>query len=86
MRRRGSHAVFAVPVVQKHQDVAMNAVRRQQDQDNEIGDQQGQVKGVHLIQTLEGGIEKMRAKVMAQAVGRHQRQQKRHRAQGLAPF
>jgi hypothetical protein len=60
-------------VVKINKLVAMHSIKRQQNQDNEVGNQQQHVEGVGLIQALEGGIEKMGLHVMAKPVRFHQR-------------
>ena len=57
-------AILLVLVVEINQYVAMRAIRRQQDQHDEIGNQQRRVKSVGVIQALESLIEKMLADVL----------------------
>ena len=47
----------------------MQAVRRKQDKDNEVGNQQRVVKSVRVIKALKSLVEKMLAEVGAEALG-----------------
>ncbi len=47
----------------------MPAVGCQDDEDNEIRNQQRQIKGIDLVQTLKSFIQKMLAQVGSQAFG-----------------
>jgi len=53
-----------VLVIEINQDVAMRAIRRQQDQYDEIRNQQRRIKGVRVIQALKSLIEKMLTNVL----------------------
>ena len=63
LRRRG-RLVLPFFVIQINQRVAVKTVRSQQDKDDEIGDEEGHVKGVGSVKALERGIEKMLAEVL----------------------
>src|SRR5215469_6136197 len=56
-----------LPVIEIYEGVAMHSVGSQQNQNHEVGDQQGQIETVDLVQALEGGIEKMLAEVLRKA-------------------
>ena len=72
-RFRLGHLVLAVLVIEIDQLIAVHAVKRQQDQHDEVGNQQPHVEGVGVIQALERRVEKMRPQVMAKPVRFHQR-------------
>src|SRR5215469_15160082 len=56
-------AVLFLLVIEIYEGVAMHSVRGQQNQNDEVGDQQGQIKPVGLVKALKGRIEKMLADV-----------------------
>src|SRR5262249_56091825 len=58
---------FLLLVIEIYEGVAMHSVRGQQNQNHEVGDQQGQIEPVGLIKALEGGVEKMLADVLREA-------------------
>ena len=72
VRRWVSHFVLAVLVVQVNQLIPVHAVKRQQYQHDEIGNQQRHVEGVGVIKALKCRIQKMRSHVVAQAMRFHQ--------------
>src|SRR5271165_6495126 len=65
-RRRLRDLVLAVLVIEVNQLVAMHAVKRQQDQHDEIRNQQRHVEGVGVVQSFERGVQEVGPKVMAQ--------------------
>ncbi len=64
MRGRFGRAILLVLVIEINQDVAMRAIRRQQDQHDEIRNQQRRVEGVGVIEALKSLVEKMLANVL----------------------
>src|SRR5437899_7625502 len=68
--QRTSGAVLLILVVEIDQDVAMHTIRRQQNENNEIREQQRHVKGVGVIQTSKGCIEKMLTDVLPNSARR----------------
>jgi len=56
-------------VIKIDHPVAVRAVRCQDDQDDEIGNQQRQIKRIDLVKPLESLVQKMLAKVGHQALG-----------------
>ena len=71
VRRRVSHFVFAVLVVQVNQLIPVHPIKRQQHQYDEVRNEQRHVKGVGVIQAFEGRVQKMRSHVVAQAMRFH---------------
>src|ERR1039458_1361965 len=68
--RRGLRSlVLFVLVIKIDQPVAVRSVRRQNDEHDEIGNQQRQVKRIDLVETLESLVQKMLAKIRPQALG-----------------
>ena len=67
MPRRLGGAISLVLVIEINQNIAMRAIRRQQDQYDEIRNQQRRVKRVRVIQALESLIEKMLTDVLPDA-------------------
>ena len=65
--RRCPGTVPALPVVQVDEDVAVHTVGGQQDQDHKVGDEQGKIEGVYLIQALKGLVQEVLAQVLADA-------------------
>src|SRR5271169_2533081 len=61
--------VLFVFVIKVDQPIAVSAVRRQDDQHDEIRDQQSQIEGIDLVKALESLIQKMLAKVGPPALG-----------------
>lgn len=59
--------VLLVLVIKVDEYVAVYAVRSQQDQDDEIRNQQGEIKAVDLVEALESLVEKMLADVLPNA-------------------
>ena len=72
MRRGCRGLLFFVLVIKIDQPVAVRPVRRQNDQHDEIGNQQRQVKRIDLVKALESLVQKMVAKVRPQALGGQQ--------------
>src|ERR1700722_8011116 len=75
-------------VIKINQDVAVHAVRRQQNQHNEIRNQQRQIKPVGVIQALKSFIQKVLAHVLPDALrgepsGMHQVKIERRYDQGF---
>ena len=68
-RCRFAGVVLAILVIEIHQDVAVHAVRRQQDQYEEIRNEQGDVETVRVIEALKRAVEKVLANVRANALG-----------------
>src|SRR5262249_41695122 len=54
-------------VIEIYESVAMHSVRGQQNQDHEVGDQQGKIETVGLVQALEGRIQKMLTDILRKA-------------------
>src|SRR5260370_33236101 len=69
MSRWFRRLVLFVLVIKIDHPVAVRAVRRQDDQDDEIGNQQRQIKGIDLVKALESLVQKMLAKIGHQALG-----------------
>ena len=69
MSRGFRRLVLLVLVIKIDQPVAVRTVGRQDDQHDEIGNQQRQIKRIDLVKTLESFVEKMLAKVRSQALG-----------------
>ena len=65
-------AILPVLVIKIDQHVAVHAVRGQQDQHDEVGDQQRHVKGIGVVEAPECGVEKMLANVLADAPRGHE--------------
>src|SRR5260370_17073533 len=63
MSRRCGRFVLFVLVIEIDHPVAVRPVRRQNDQDNEIGDEQLKIERIDLIKTLESLIQEMLAKI-----------------------
>jgi hypothetical protein len=63
----------------------MNAVGGQKDQDDEVGNQQRQVKGVGLVDALKGPVEKMGAEVLPDAARAEEKRKTGKRNQGRTP-
>ena len=59
--RRG--AFFSMLVIEIHQHIPVHAVTGKQNQDDEIRNEQGHVKGVGVVESAKGGVEKMLADV-----------------------
>ncbi len=55
--------VLLVLVIKIDQHITVHAVGGQENQDDEVWDEQGNVEGVGVIQALEGPVEKMLAQV-----------------------
>ena len=72
VRFRLSDFVLAMLVIEIDQLVAMHAVKREQNQHHEVGNQQPHIEGIGVIQAFKRGIEKMRPQVMAKPVRFHQ--------------
>jgi hypothetical protein len=70
-------AVLAVLVVEVDQNVAMRAVSGQKNEDDEIGNQQGEVESVGVIEAAERGVEEVIAEVAGNASGSEQRERGR---------
>ena len=68
--RRFRRAILLVLVVEVDQHVPMRAVRREQDEHDEIRDEQRHVEGVGVIKAPESGVEKMLSNVLSDATGR----------------
>ena len=77
MTCRINRAILAVLVVEVHQHVAVHAVGGQQNQDNEVRNQQRQVKTVGVVLPLEGFVEEMLLNVMPNALRGHESGEKR---------
>ena len=69
MRGRFGRLVFLVLVIKIDQPVAMAAIGREDDQNDEVRDQQRQIKGIDLVEALESLVKKVLAKIGAQAFG-----------------
>ncbi len=69
MSQRFRRLVLFVLVIKIDQPVAVRAVGRQDEQHDEIGNQQRQIKGIDLIKPLESLVQKMLAKVGQHAPG-----------------
>src|SRR6266852_19421 len=69
MSRWFRRLVLLVLVIKIDHPVAVRAIRSQDDQDDEIGDQQRQIKGIDLVKPLKSFVQKMLAKVGHQAFG-----------------
>ena len=59
---------FSLLVIKIDQHVAVHAVRSQQNENDEVGNQQRQVEAVGLVKSLESGVEKVLADVLPNAV------------------
>ncbi len=68
-------AILPVLVIEVNQHVAVQTVRGQQDEHDEVGDQQRHIKGVGVIEAPESGVEKMLANVLADAPRGHESSQ-----------
>ena len=77
MPSRFGGAILPVLVIKIDQHVAVQTVRSQQDEHDEVGDQQRHIKGVGVIETPECGVEKMLANVLPDAPRGHESGQKR---------
>src|ERR1700732_794613 len=69
MSRWFRRLVLFVLVIKIDHPVALRTVRRQDDQDDEIGNQKRQIKGIDLVEPLKSLVQKMLAKVGYQALG-----------------
>src|SRR6267378_2377799 len=69
MSRWFRRLILLVLVIKIDHPVAVRAVRCQDDQDDEIGNQQRQIKSIDLVKPLESLVQKMLAKVGHQALG-----------------
>src|SRR5258708_4720220 len=69
MSRWFRRLVLLVLVIKIDHPIAVRAVRRQNGQDDEIRNQQSQIKGVDLVKALKSLVQKMLAKVGHQPRG-----------------
>jgi hypothetical protein len=71
IRRFGS-TVFLVLIIKIDQQIAVSAVRGEQDQDYEIRDKKSEIESVDLVKPFESGIEKMLTNVLPNAPRRRE--------------
>ena len=62
--------VLAVLVIHVHQLVSVQAIERQDDHQDEIRDQQRQIKCIRFVQPLERLVEKMGTNIMSESAWR----------------
>ena len=65
-------AILSVLVIEIHQHIAVQTIRSQQDEHDEVGNQQRHIKRVGVIEAPECGVEKMLANVLADAPRGHE--------------
>ena len=61
--------VAAVAVVHPDELIAVDAVGRQDDEDDEVGDQQAEIEGVGVVKAPKGGVEDVGAHPMLHTAG-----------------
>ena len=79
LSRRIGGPVLLVLVIKVDQHVAMQAIRRQQNQHNEIRNQQRHIESVGLVKPLKGFIQKMLADVLPNTSARQKQSEIGHR-------
>jgi hypothetical protein len=62
-----SRTVFSVLVIEVYQHIAVHAVRCQQNQDNEVGNQQRRIERIGVIEALEGLVKKVLPEILTEA-------------------
>src|SRR5271165_3920464 len=89
MSRGFRSLVFFMLVIKVDHPIAVGSVSSQYGQDDEVRNQQRQVEGIDLIETLKSLVQKMLAKVGAQALrdkneghGKRRSERQRHEVRG----